>query len=327
VTTSRDSPAAQARRELGARLRQIRKSAGLTGQELAEATGQHFTRISRIENGAQPPTERNIRDWCAACAAGDQIPDLIATAQSVETAYLEWARQARAGMRRLGDLHSIATYRRTTTFRIHEPIVMPGIFQTETYICQMLAFWYAYLGTPDDADATVAMKAERTAIALGPGKNISVILGEQALHTRRGTPAEHADQLTHLLTLMRLPTVTVGIIPAEVQRHAIATIGFWIFDTNAVALETPTAAIKVTRPREVSLYIAMFEHLQKEAIYGHHALRLIGSVLSRLLHPCQRSAARRCRTLRVRFRQRYSVPIAYRSPIMNALYLHARDDR
>ncbi|MGH3998157.1 MAG: Scr1 family TA system antitoxin-like transcriptional regulator [Pseudonocardiaceae bacterium] len=43
---------------------------------------------------------------------------------------------------------------------------------------------------------------------------------------RRGTPSEHADQLTHLLSLTRLPFISVGVIPADAQRHAIATIGF-----------------------------------------------------------------------------------------------------
>ena len=260
----------------------MRRTAGITGKELAAATGQHFTRISRIENGGQPPTERNIRDWCTVCGAAEQIPDLIATAQSIESAYLEWARQSRAGMRRLGDLHSIATYQRTATFRIHEPIVMPGIFQTEAYIRQMLRFWYVFLDAPDDADATVAMKAERTAIALTPAKRVVVVLGEQALRTRRGTSAEHADQLRHLLSLMRLPFVSVGVIPANAQRYAIATTGFWIFDNNAVALETPTAAIKVTRPQEIALYVAMFDELQTEAVYGRDARRLIADVLADL---------------------------------------------
>lgn len=81
---------------------------------------------------------------------------------------------------------------------------------------------------------------------------------------------------------MRLPFVSVGIIPAGVQRQAISTIGFWIFDNNAVALETPTAAIKVTRPKEVAQYIAMFDQLQMEAIYGHQARQLIAKVLATL---------------------------------------------
>jgi transcriptional regulator with XRE-family HTH domain len=253
----------------------LRRAAGLTGQAIAAATGQHFTRVSRIEHGVQAPTERNIRDWCSACGAQDQIPDLIATARAVESAYLEWARQSRAGMRRLGDLHSIATYRRTTTFRIHEPAVLPGIFQTDAYIRRMLSFWYEFLDAPDDTEPTVAMKAERTAIALTSAKRIAVVLGEQALRTRRGTPQEHTEQLHHLLSLMRLPFVSVGVIPADAQRYAIASIGFWIFDNNAVALETPTAAIKVTRPQEIALYAKLFDQLQAEALYGADATQLV----------------------------------------------------
>ena len=117
---------------------------------LADATGQHFTRISRIENGAQPPTDRNIQDWCGACGAEDQIP------------------------------------------------------------------------------------------------------------------------------------VSVAVIPASIQRRAIATIGFWIFDDNAVALETPTAAIKITRPNEIAQYAAMFGHLHHEAVHGQQARQLIAATLAGL---------------------------------------------
>lgn len=178
-------------------------------------------------------------------------------------------------------MHSIATYRRTANFRIHEPLVLPGIFQTEAYIRRMLAFWYEYLNAPDDTEATVAMKTERTAIALTPSKRLAVVLGEQAIRTRRGTRTEHVEQLTHLLSVMRLPFVSVGIIPADRQRRALATIGFWIFDNNAVALETPTAAIKVTRPKEIALYAAMFDHLSREAVHGRAARQLIADVIAR----------------------------------------------
>ncbi|GAA4733900.1 helix-turn-helix domain-containing protein [Phytohabitans rumicis] len=282
MSTDPSSSGARARKELGARLRQLRKAAGLTGRDIATATGQHVTRISRIENGRQPPTEANLRAWCTACGAEDELADLLATARAVETAYMEWARAARAGMRRLGDLHSIATYQRTSTFRIHEPGVLPGIVQTEAYQRRMLAWWYTFLDAPDDTEAVLDMRAQRTATALHPSKRIVIVLGEQALRTRRGTPEEHADQLTHLMQVSRLPFVSVGIIPADAQRQAIASIGFWIFDESAVALETPTAAIKVTRPQEVALYLSLFSQLQAEAIYGHDARRLIAEVLASL---------------------------------------------
>jgi len=181
-------------------------------------------------------------------------------------------------MRRLGGPDSIATYRRTTTFRIHEPLVLPGIFQTEAYHRRALAFWYAFLDAPNDADTVVALRSERTAATLVPTKRIAVVLGEQALHTRFGTPEEHAAQLDHLLSLMRLPFVSVDVIPADVQRYALATIGFWIFDNNAVALETPTAAIKVTRPQEIARYLAMFDLLRAEAVQGGQARRMVVAI-------------------------------------------------
>lgn len=52
--------------------------------------------------------------------------------------------------------------------------MLPGIFQTASYIRRMIAYWYDFLGAPDDADATVARKTERTAAALNPAKHINV---------------------------------------------------------------------------------------------------------------------------------------------------------
>jgi hypothetical protein len=146
----------------------------------------------------------------------------------------------------------------------------------------MLAFWYSFLDAPDDTEATITAKAERTAIAMQPAKRIAVVLGEQALHTRFGSVDDHAHQLTHLLSLIRLPYLSVGIIPAAHQRSALATVGFWIFDNDAVAIETPTAAIKITRPTEIALYAAMFKGLQSEAVYGDDARRLIARILADL---------------------------------------------
>ena len=123
---------------------------------------------------------------------------------------------------------------------------------------------------------------ERTTATLVPTKRIAVVLGEQALRTRFGTPAEHAAQLDHLLDLMRLAFVSVDVIPADIQRYALATIGFWIFDNTAVALETPTAAVKVTRPQEIARYLAMFDLLRAEAVQGEPVRHMITSIIERL---------------------------------------------
>ena len=49
----------QAREAFGTRLREIRKDANLTGRALASSSGIHFTKVSRIENGRQSPSENS----------------------------------------------------------------------------------------------------------------------------------------------------------------------------------------------------------------------------------------------------------------------------
>ena len=283
MSTISSSSAKQAQEALGARLRDLRKDAGLSGRALASATGQHFTRVSKIEHGVQTPTDSDLRAWCRACGARDQILDLIATARSVESAYLEFRRQARAGgMKRVLGPHTVSLYEQTELFRIYEHNVVPGLFQTADYAAAMLSFWIKFLDTTDDLEAAVAARMERQRVIYQRGKQFFAVLEEQALRTWFGTAETQAGQLDRLLALMSLPTVSLGIIPMMTERAAVGSAGFWIFDNSLVALETPTASIEATRPQEIELYARMFEHLKSAAAYGKACRALIVKALKEL---------------------------------------------
>jgi transcriptional regulator with XRE-family HTH domain len=282
VSTPPSSSAREAQRALGARLREIRRDAGLSGRALAAATGQHFTRVSKIEHGVQPPTDKDIQDWCRACDAEEQVSDLIATARVVESSYLEFRRQARAGMKRVVGAHTLALYERTSQFRIYEHNVIPGLFQTAAYCAAMLSFWIGFLDTPSDVDAAVAARMERQKVIFEADKRFVVVLEEQALRTWFGTAEVQAGQLGRLLEMMSVPTVSLGIVPLMTERTGVASAGFWIFDDSRVTLETPTASIEVIRPQEVELYARMFEHLRGAAVFGAAARRLIIRALGEL---------------------------------------------
>jgi transcriptional regulator with XRE-family HTH domain len=144
------------------RLREVRRDAGITARALAAAAGwANHTRVSKIEHGVQAPSDQDIRDWCLACGADEQVPDLIATARAVESAYLEFQRQARAGMKRVLGAHTLPLYERTSQFRIYEHNVIPGLFQTKAYCAAMLSFWIRFLETPGDLESAVAARMER----------------------------------------------------------------------------------------------------------------------------------------------------------------------
>jgi transcriptional regulator with XRE-family HTH domain len=282
VTTSQSSSARQAQEALGIRLRELRKDAGLTARELGVATDQHYTRVSKIEHGVQAPTDEDIRKWCQACRAEDQVHDLIATLRAVESAYLEFRRQSRAGMKRVLGAHTLAHYERTGLFRIYEHNVIPGLFQTAEYCASMLSFWTEFLSTSNDLEEAVAIRMERQRVIYRTGKQFVVVLEEQALRTWFGTREVQSGQLDRLLALMSLPNVSLGIVPLMTERRAVGSTGFWIFDEDLVALETPTASIEVTRPAEIELYTRMFKALQLPAVYGRAARELITKAMQDL---------------------------------------------
>jgi Domain of unknown function (DUF5753) len=247
-------------------------------------TSQHYTRVSKIENGVQPPSDQDIRNWCCACAAEPQIPDLIATAHAVESAYLEFRRQARSGMRRVLGAHTVSRYARTSLFRIYEHNAVPGLFQTAAYSAAMLSFWIKFLDVPNDIEAAVAARMERQRVLFQGGKQFVVVLEEQALRTWFGTAGVQEEQLFHLLDVMSMPAVSLGVIPLMTERTAVPSAGFWVFDSSLVALETPTASIEVTRPQEIELYVRMFEHLKATATYGPAARAIVIKALGELTH-------------------------------------------
>jgi transcriptional regulator with XRE-family HTH domain len=274
VTTSPSSAAKKAQEALGLRLRSLRLDAGLTARQLATATGWHFTRISKIENGVQRPTDADIRTWCAACATDSEVPDLIAQTRSIESMYMEFRHRSRTGLKQL--MRSpVPLYERTAQFRIYEHNVIPGLFQTAGYIRAMLPFWFTFLGVRNDLDESVAARLERQSVLYDGSKTFSVVLEEACLRTPLGDTETLSGQLDRLLSIMSLPNVSLGIIPSLTVRDVIGSAGFWIFDDNLVKLETPTASIEVSQPQEVDLYATMFDHLRRWAVYGREAREIV----------------------------------------------------
>lgn len=248
--------------------------AALTGRALAVQAGWHFTKVSRMEHGVKTATEEEIRTWCRICGAEDQVPDLIATVRAIHSMYQELRRQTRAGMKRLMQA-PVPLYERTRRFRIYEHNVIPGLFQTAEYARAMLTFWFGFLDAPNDLDEAVDARMERQRVIHAPAKRFDVLLEEQALRTWFGDASVQAEQLQRLLTVMSHPSISVRIIPMMIERPCVASAGFWIYDDELVTLETPTASLEVTRPREIELYARMFELLASVALVGPAARSLV----------------------------------------------------
>jgi transcriptional regulator with XRE-family HTH domain len=275
------APVKQAREALGTRLREIRKDAGLTGRALAERCHWHFTKVSKLEHGTQTPGEADIRAWCQACDADDQIPDLVATARAIDSMYVEWQRQMRAGLKR-SQVTSVPLYERTKLFRGYENTVIPGLFHTAEYAAAIFAWWADFLDLPNDVEEAVAARMERQQVLYTGDRRFVFILEEQTLHTHVGNTDVMLGQLDRVLAVMSLPRVSLGIIPANGERQCLAQGSFWIFDERAVQIETMSAGLEVTQPREIGVYLRAFKLLQASAVYGKPARDLTGRAIAEL---------------------------------------------
>ncbi|HYP13403.1 MAG TPA: helix-turn-helix transcriptional regulator [Bryobacteraceae bacterium] len=269
----------QAREALGARLREIRKDAGLTGRALADSCGWHFTKVSKIEHGSQNPSEADIRRWCETCSAHDQMLDLIATVRAIESMYIEWHRHMRTGLKH-SQASSVPLYERTKLFRGYENTVLPGLFHTADYAAVILDFWFRFLNLPDDVDAALAARMERQRILYTGDRKFVFVLEEQTLRTNVGGPEVMLGQLDRMLAIMTLPRVSVGIIPSSGQRRTLTQGSFWIFDSSSVQVEGVSAGLEITQPREIDLHERTFELLQESAVYGQGARNRISNALS-----------------------------------------------
>jgi len=271
----------QAREALGTRLREIRQDAGLTARALAKLAGWHFTKISKLEHGTRQPSQDDIRAWCRHCQAEDQALDLIAAARSIDAMYAEWRRQMRAGLKHFQDSWR-PLYEQTLLFRVYETTYIPGLLNTAGYASAILRFWAGLMNLPADIDTAVAARMDRQNVFHDGKRRFVFVLEEQALRTRVGGTDVLAAQLDQLLALMSLPVISLGIIPAGGERHALAQGSFWMFDDARVQVETVSAGLDITQPAKISLYAQVFERLQRSAVYGRSARDLIGQVLTDL---------------------------------------------
>jgi hypothetical protein len=242
--------------------------------------GWHSSKVSKIEYGKQTPSESDIHVWCRLCSTPDQVPDLVATVRNIEAMYVEWRRVLRTGTRRRQEA-SITLESETRLFRWYEPVLVPGILHTAEYAAAILARVIDFYEIPDDLEAGVAARMERQQILYRGDHRFHFIIAEQALHTQVSGSEVMIGQLDRLLTVLSLPRVSLGVVPARTP-YRVPTNQFIMFDDRVVHVENVSAEVAVTQPREIALYARAFHELSGLAVHGRAAKAFIEAALAEL---------------------------------------------
>ncbi|WP_406088804.1 Scr1 family TA system antitoxin-like transcriptional regulator [Kitasatospora purpeofusca] len=97
------------------------------------------------------------------------------------------------------------------------------------------------------------------------------------------TPAyATAGQLSHLLTVLSLPNVSLGVLPFKGRRKLWPVESFSIFDETRVQVELLSARVIITAPGEISTYAKAFQDMSRMAVYGAKARALITGAMDAL---------------------------------------------
>lgn len=266
---------------LGKRLRELRRQADLSGRQLAESLAWPPSKVSKLENGRQSPTDEDIRAWTVATASEEDAEGLLAALHTLSVQNIEWQRQLRGGLK--SHQTELAALDATTRlFRAMEATFVPGLLQTAEYARARFTQSVAVFKARGDIDEAVQARIQRQQILYRPDKRFHFVLTEAALRYRLCQPEVMLGQLDRLISLSALPNVKFGIIGFETAYAVAPTHGFWLLDDERVMVETFSAELNLAQPQEIELYRAIFDSMATAASYGRQARAIIKRVIDDL---------------------------------------------
>jgi transcriptional regulator with XRE-family HTH domain len=261
---------------LAERLRRLRRSAGLTGDQLASRLGWARSKIPKVENGHQIPAETDIIRWVEACGQpADVAAELLDILTQAQTLHRQWKyrlRQGHASIQTSWD----SLVRGARTIRNFEIVVIPGLLQTPEYVrYRALEAVRNYGAAEDGIDETVSTRMRRQEVLYEPGRRFEFVTTEAALRIGACPPEGMMGQLDRLNVLSQLPNITLGIIPLGMPLPAMPQNPFMILDDKVI---TETHGSEVTiGSNEAATYKRLADALMAEAVTGSRAQALITS--------------------------------------------------
>lgn len=267
---------------LAERLFRMRKAAGLTGDQLAEALGwgekTGRTKVSKIENGKQVPSQEDVRAWAQAVGYPEQAAELLELLADVQTVHTRWRRRLRGG--HVAILEDIdRRTREAKRIRNVEVVLIPGLLQTAGYARSIITSISAAFGTRD-IDAAVQARMNRQAVLYDQSKVFEFVITEAALRLLPCPPQVMAGQLDRLMS-MDLPNVTLGIVPFGAELQVMPFNSFLLLDDN-LTIETWAGKDDEPAGDESAVHQRIFGLLMAEAVTGEDARQSIAAAAAAL---------------------------------------------
>lgn len=266
--TERDLSAAV--RILSAELREVRREAGLTQEELSAKLNYARTLVGMWETGQRTPKIEHCR----------RIDDALGTGGRFARMRREiGAEDARERVAELSKVEAQAT-----AIRAYSPLYVPGLMQTKEYMRQHFGAARFSGATEADIDQLVETRLGRQDV-LEKLRSYLVLLDEAVLRRAIGDRDIAREQFEHLLNLARRPRITIQLIPFATPAYPAAG-PMVILDlrdgTQAAHLENPVGGTTTTAPGTVQACVERFELVRTQAASAPDTISMIEERLREL---------------------------------------------
>lgn len=277
------------RRQLSARLKELREKAELTMAEVAKAIEINQGSLSRIESGdrgTSPVLAKAMLDCYGVTdpAVREDIVDLVRadTAQRQQ-----WWRKYSAVINTTRYGGYLALEFSANSLRNYEPALMPGLVQTEEYARQVITAMRVDL-TSEQVDDLVNVRMARKKMLEGDDAcKLWAVIDEAAIRRIEGAPAVLKGQLEHLLSMEARMNVTIQLLPFSAGFHpgldgSFVLMGFAAPNPDVVWVENGPNSVYFEGPADVERYTGIFDHLRARALGPPETRSRINSMIKEL---------------------------------------------
>jgi transcriptional regulator with XRE-family HTH domain len=257
----------------------LREAAGTTIDQVADRLECSASKVSRIETGQSGVSSREIRKILAAYEVeGPKGDELV-----------EMAREAKQrGWWQLYGTVLTGAYvgmeQAAAELRSFEPLVIPGLLQTEEYARAMvLAGWPG--ASTEEVEQRIRVRMKRQSLLYQDDPlRLSIVLDEAALRRPVGGIDVMRRQLARLLAAGDLPHVTLQVLPLAAGAHGGMDGAFTIllFDEpanqNLVFAANGAGGLFLEKDEELARYAAIFDGLRNEALSPPQSAKMIATL-------------------------------------------------
>ncbi|MGP2439147.1 helix-turn-helix domain-containing protein [Streptomyces sp. JW3] len=270
----------RAREELGRRLRELRvecPDGRLTGVQLAQRLGWQQSKVSKLENGRQTPTDADLRAWAGATGQPAVSAELCARLKGFESQIRSWQRQLAAGHRPVQDTWNTLVAE-SRTLHMWESSTVSGMLQTADYARNIFERYAEMHRSPRDTEEAVRARMKRQEWLYRPGRQLRLLMWEGVLWARVCPRDVLAAQLDRLLGVVGMGTVHLGIVPLDAALRLPPANAFCVLDDRLAVVEDWHAELWLDDAETIALYRRVWDTFAEAAVFGAEAQQVIARV-------------------------------------------------